>query len=129
MFTLAQIEQAHQKVKSGSDFPKYIHEIKALGVLQFTTWVKDSVTEYFGADQYQIASLPKYESLVIADTSDLNAFQIKLNEHQHGQTDYMTFCKDCANCGVVKWMVDLNEMTCTYYDQLENSLLIEQIPS
>ena len=29
MFTVEQIQQAHQKVRSGADFPKYIQEIKA----------------------------------------------------------------------------------------------------
>jgi hypothetical protein len=32
MVTIEQIKQAHNKVKSGADFPKYIQEIKKLGV-------------------------------------------------------------------------------------------------
>lgn len=32
MFTVEQIEEAHSKVKSGTDFPNYIQEIKNLGV-------------------------------------------------------------------------------------------------
>lgn len=48
MFTTQQIEQAHEKVKSGADFPKYIQEIKGFGVQSFITFVKDSHTEYFG---------------------------------------------------------------------------------
>ena len=48
MFTVEQIESAHEKVKSGADFPNYIQEIKKLGVLSFETWVFDGHTEYFG---------------------------------------------------------------------------------
>ena len=33
MFTVEQIKAAHSKVKSGADFPAYIQEIKALGLL------------------------------------------------------------------------------------------------
>ena len=33
MFTLEQIKLAHSKVKSGADFPAYIKELKALGVI------------------------------------------------------------------------------------------------
>ena len=33
MFSLDQIQQAHSKLKSGADFPVYIHEIKLLGVV------------------------------------------------------------------------------------------------
>lgn len=32
MVTIAQIQAAHSKVKSGKDFPAYIKEIKQLGV-------------------------------------------------------------------------------------------------
>ncbi|MDR6515001.1 DUF1398 family protein [Chryseobacterium camelliae] len=49
MFTVEQIENAHGKVQSGSDFPSYIREIKELGVQSFETRVKDCCTEYFGA--------------------------------------------------------------------------------
>lgn len=40
MFTVEQIEEVHEKVKSGADFPKYIQEIKQIGVVSFETWVK-----------------------------------------------------------------------------------------
>lgn len=32
MFTVEQIETAHDKVKTGADFPNYIQEIKQMGV-------------------------------------------------------------------------------------------------
>ena len=37
MFTVEQIELAHSKVKTGADFPKYIKEIKQMGVIGFET--------------------------------------------------------------------------------------------
>lgn len=40
MFTVQQIELAHEKVKTGADFPKYIQDIKELGVIAFETFVK-----------------------------------------------------------------------------------------
>jgi len=33
MFTVEEIEQAHSKIKSGSEFPMYIQEIKLLELL------------------------------------------------------------------------------------------------
>ena len=60
MFTVEQIEQAHTKVKSGADFPKYILEIKQMGVIAFETWVSDSHTLYFGKDNYGTKSEPQY---------------------------------------------------------------------
>lgn len=70
MFTVEQIEQAHEKVKSGADFPKYIQEIKALEVIAFETWVTDSYTDYFGLDNYQTKSNLKYNTLTISEVTD-----------------------------------------------------------
>jgi uncharacterized protein YbcV (DUF1398 family) len=128
MFTVEQINQAHEKVKSGADFPKYIQEIKQMGVTSFETWVTDSHTEYFGENNYQTKSLPQYENLTIADSSNREKFCRYLKIHQQGETDYSTFCRHCAETGIEKWFVCLDEMTCTYYDKAKNKILVEQIP-
>lgn len=128
MFTVEQIKQAHSKVKSGADFPNYIKEIKQLGVIGFVTWVKDSHTEYFGADNYQIQSKPVYEELTIAATSNKAQFTHCLKIHQQGKTGYQTFCRDCAQTGIEKWVVSLKQMTCAYYDKAGNMILTEVIP-
>ncbi len=129
MFTVAQIEQAHEQVKSGADFPKYIQEIKAMGVLGFETWVNDSHTAYYGIDDYRTSSQPQYDDLLISDTTNKEKFASQLKLHQQGQTDYYTFCKDCAENGIEKWIVNLDEMTCIYYDKAGEKILVEQIPS
>ena len=107
MFTVSQIKEAHSKVKSGADFPKYIQEIKGFGVIGFTTWVKDSHTDYLGENDFKTSSESVYEDLVIADILNLEKFTQKLKAHQRGETDYYTFCKDCAENGVEKWVVCL----------------------
>lgn len=128
MFSLQEIEHAHDKVKSGADFPNYIQEIKQLGVLAFETWVNDSHTEYFGANAFRTKSKPQYELLTISDHSDKERFQHYLKIHQMGETDYHTFCQHCAITGVEKWFVSLEEYTCTYYDKAGNTVLVEDIP-
>lgn len=128
MFTAEQIEQAHLNIKSGADFPKYIQEIKALGVIGFETWVKDSHTEYFGKNGFSTHSKPKYAEIIISENSDKENFKTQLKEHQQGKTDYFSFCKDCAETGIEKWVVSLDKMTCIYYDKTGNEILVEQIP-
>jgi len=129
MFTLAQIETAHRKVKSGAEFPKYIQEIKAIGVIAFETWVFDSHTKYFGLNDFQTQSTPKYDELSIANKCEKQEFNLCLKTHQKGETDYFTFCKDCAATGIEKWMVNLERMTCSYYDKAGDEILVEDIPS
>lgn len=128
MFSIEQIESAHSKVKSGEDFPKYIRELKAIGVCAFETWVADSHTECYGRGGFQIRSEPKYESLNIAALCDKGKFEGYLHIHQKGETDYFSFCRHCAETGIEKWKVDLDKMTCVYYDLAGNKILSEKLP-
>lgn len=128
MFTVEQIKAAHCKVKSGADFPAYIKNIKKLGVTFYETFVIDSHTVYYGANNYKISSVAKYETLTIAQISNIEQFRANIKAHQQGKTDYATFCKDCAKSGIEKWAVCMEKMTCTYYDLAGKEILIEQIP-
>jgi len=128
MFTLEQIKLAHSKVKSGADFPAYIQELKRLGLLSYETFVADGHTDYYGANNYKITSPSKYDVLSVAEISDEVLFKARLKTHQQGGTDYPTFCNDCAKTGVEKWRVNIEKMTCTYYDKQGKEILVEQIP-
>jgi uncharacterized protein YbcV (DUF1398 family) len=129
MFTIQQIKEAHAKVKTGADFPKYMQDIIALGVTSFETFVFDNHTNYYGKDNYQIVSEGFSDKLTIANESNLDQFKSDLKAHQQGKTDYMTFLKDCAKSGVEKWIVVMDKMTCSYYDKSGNEMLVEKIPS
>jgi uncharacterized protein YbcV (DUF1398 family) len=128
MFTVEQIEFAHSKVKSGAEFPKYIQQIKEIGVIAFETFVLDSHTKYFGKNNFQIESHPKYSELTIANSSNKEKFIQYLKIHQQGATDYHTFCTHCAETGIEKWYVNLEKFTCTYYDKSGNEVLVEIVP-
>lgn len=128
MFTLEQIKTAHSKVKSGADFPAYIKEIKQLGVSYYETFVNDGHTSFFGKDEYQITSPAKYNSLSIAKESNGEQFKLDLKRHQQAQTDFLTFCNDCAKSGIEKWEVSMDKMTCSYYNIAGDEILVEQIP-
>lgn len=128
MFTVEQISDAHSKVKSGADFPNYIQDLIQLGVLRFETFVSDSHSDYHGADGFKTSSSGKYAPIEIADDLDIETFKKELKEHQQGKTDYMGFIDSCAKNGVLKWIMDLKEFTCIYYDKDGNAVLTEIVP-
>jgi len=129
MFTIAQIKNAHSKVKSGADFPEYIQDILKLGVIYFETYVFDGHTNFFGTNGFKISSEGEYLRLQVADKSNLPQFKTDLKTHQKGNTDYPTFCKNCATSGVEKWIVSIVNMTCSYYDKEGKVMLVETIPT
>ncbi|MES2486802.1 MAG: DUF1398 family protein [Bacteroidota bacterium] len=127
MFTLDQIKGTHAKVKSGADFPQYVQDVKALGMISYTQFVSDGHTVYNGNEQELVAPA-KYEVLEVASTGNAPKLAADLKAHQAGQTDYPTFCRDAAAAGVEQWTVDVLRLTCTYYDKAGNSMLSEAIP-
>ncbi len=128
MFTLEQIQAIHAKVKSGADFPHYIQELIQLGVLKYTIHVDNGRTVYSGKNSFTISSDAQYPLLKIELKGNKQKLEHALKIHQQGLTDYPTFCKQAAEAGVEKWVVDMEKMTCAYYDKQENLLVIETIP-
>lgn len=128
MFTVEQVKAAHNKVKSGADFPSYIKEIKLLGVTHYEAYVTDGHIDYHGANDYTAKMPAKYEPLVIADLAENEEFKAELLAHQQGKTDYLTFIRMCAEKGIEKWEICMDNMTCTYYDKKGNKVLVEEIP-
>ena len=129
MFTLSQIKEAHTSiVKTGADFPKYVQAIIQLGVSSYETFVSDGHTVYYGKDGSTQQADAKYAALKINSSADKENFRSLLKLHQEGKRDFMTFCNDCAQTGVEKWIVNTASMTCTYLDLAGNVMLVEQIP-
>lgn len=128
MFTLQAIKDAHSKVKSGADFPTYVQELIVLGITKYDTYVRDGHAVYFGNEDFQLQSVATYKPMRVANISDKERFKHYLKNHQRGQTDYAAFCNDAAATGVEKWTVDMNNMTCIYYDKSNNIMGEEQIP-
>lgn len=129
MFTIEQIKEAHAKVQTGADFPNYIQDLIILGVKGYDTFVHDGHVEYYGVNNYHVTADEKYDEIKVESTVNKERFIEFLVMHQDGQTDYLTFCRHAAQCGIAKWRVDIIEMTCTYFDKGENEILIEKIPA
>ncbi|SHK37436.1 DUF1398 domain-containing protein [Epilithonimonas mollis] len=128
MFTLAQIEEAHSNVESGKGFPEFAKTIRELGVKSLETFVEDGSTNYLGDDDYKVSSTQKYAPLLIYGIPNPEKFLADLRNHQQGGTDFFQFCKDCADSGVYKWIVDIDAKTCTYYTETGAVVFEEQIP-
>lgn len=128
MFTIEDITSAHAKVHSGADFPQYIRDLKALGIRAFEVRTLDSQTHYYGDNEYTLVWKSQYEPLTLETILDKNAFERWLREHQQGKTNYLVFCQLCARTGVHGWKVSLEAMTCTYYDNSGNEVLVEDVP-
>jgi uncharacterized protein YbcV (DUF1398 family) len=128
MFTLNQIREAHSRVKSGADFPSYIQDMKKLGVQSYEHFVNDGHITYQGASDFNLSAPPKWDPVPVAPVGKPDMLSHEISIHQKGQTDYLTFCRHAAGAGVEKWVVDIKNMMCTYYDRSGGNMVAEPIP-
>lgn len=128
MFTIAEIKAADSKMKTGSDFPQFVKELKKLGIVRNDVYVSNGLSVYFDSEDHveQFSSVG-YPELVVNNESSKDKLKHAIQVHQQGKTDYNTFCKQVADSGVEKWVVDLVEMTCTYLDSEQKELVKETI--
>ena len=129
MFTLEQIQSAHSRIKNGSEYPKYVAEIKRLGVVSYTYYVGDGHTEYLGAENYRLSSAASPSTRTIAEIPSAARFRAQLIANQKGETTFPEFCADCAKTGVSKWVADLVALTCSYYSLDGAVVYVEEIPT
>ncbi|WP_231459626.1 MULTISPECIES: DUF1398 domain-containing protein [unclassified Pedobacter] len=129
MFSIEEIKSAESKIKTGADFPQFIKEIAALGVVRNDVYVANGLSVYFGNDDTSVQASPEnYPELIINDESSAEKLAHALKIHQNGETDYFTFCKQAADAGVEKWVIDIQKMTCSYLDMEQKELVKETIP-
>lgn len=128
MFSLEQIQTAHSRIKNGSEYPKYVAELRRLSVLSYIYFVADGHTEYLGTGNYQLSSAASPTIRKVSETLDASEFRSQLVANQSGKTTFLEFCGDCAKAGVSSWVADLSALTCSYYS-LDGSLVyVEAIP-
>lgn len=128
-FTLDQVHAAHAKVKSGADFPQYVQDLKDLGMAGYTIDVRTGKTTYSDTEGEMLASDVAYAALPLSEVLNKERFAERLKLHQQGGTDYPAFCRDCTDNGIAGWLLDFDQMTCTYFDARGNDVLTEQIPT
>ena len=128
MFTLQQMKAAHAKVKSGADFPRYIQEIKALGLKRYTYSVTDGTITYYGENGYQVPAPAIYALKSTNPVASSEQLRHIITIHQQGQTDFPTFCEQAAAAGVKQWVIDTERMLCIYEDMDGNEMVLEPIP-
>jgi uncharacterized protein YbcV (DUF1398 family) len=128
MFTVQQIKAVHATVKTGADFPRYVQEIKALGLTRYEFMVEDGRTIYYGRDNYQVEAPAIYPPKAINPNPQAAQMEQNIREHQAGKSDFLTICAQAAETGVHHWEVNAETMLCSYFDINGNAMIAEPIP-
>lgn len=118
---------AAQERFSGNDFPSLVKTYIALGIVTYAINIQTGLATYVTKDG-QKCDLPAYKVKEVMSKSNPSQFLGKLRSHQAKETDFPTFCQDCATNGICRWDVDLLAKTCTYFDLEDKVVYTETIP-
>ncbi|MBB6571182.1 GNAT family N-acetyltransferase [Kribbella sandramycini] len=126
-FTLAQVEEIHERLGSASTPAAYLGALRAVGVWSSDSYLADGRTTYFGADGLAVTTEPAHEVFEVAATSDQVAVVELLEQVAAGGVSYVDMSRGLAELGVEKWTFDTEALTITYYDRAGRALLAEQV--
>ena len=89
MFTIEQINDAHDRLGTAGTFAQYVRALKSIGVEIYSSYLSDGHSEYFGSGGYTITSPALHEQLMIAEASNGDQFLEHLELHSQQKTSYM----------------------------------------
>lgn len=127
MFTIEQIEELHGPLGNAETLSDYVRSLAALGVTRYDSFVSHGHSEYMTHDAHRVISDAVHDELIVAESSDSDAFLDHLRRHERGETSYLEMSRGMADSGIEKWTVDTRTMTMTFYDRSGDVLLVEQI--
>ncbi|MGC4384825.1 DUF1398 family protein [Streptococcus suis] len=128
MFTLENINRGHVQF-TGPDFPKLIAYFKDLSMVENTVDIQSGQVTYRSQTGQTLEKQGYQATVPVSDQANLDQFVTILRNHQAGQTDFLTFCQETAEAGIYKWVTDLEAMTCSYVDKVEQPVFVEAVPS
>jgi Protein of unknown function (DUF1398) len=96
MFTIEQINHAHDRFGDAATLAEYVRELNALGVEIYASYLCDGHSEYFGHDGYTLKAPAVHETLPIADISNLELFLEHLHLHNQQKTTSIEMSKGLA---------------------------------
>ena len=127
MFTLEQINDAHDRLGNAATLAAYLRELNSIGVECFTSYLCDGHSEFFASGGHSLESPAAHEQLTVADASNRERFIEHLHLHSEQKTSYVEMSKGLADSGIEKWTMDTTALTVTYYDKAGNEMLLEKI--
>lgn len=125
--TLESIHQAHQRY-TGPDFPKLIRVFKEMGIVRNHFDLETGQVTYLDRSGASLEDEGIRVDFTIPEEAVLNRVRVALKRNQRGESDFPTFCNEMAQAGIVRWISDLEAMTCTYYDKPGRAVVTESIP-
>lgn len=127
MFTIADVEDVHDRLGAAATLPAYLRALKALGVAWSDSFLADGHSEYFSEDGHKVIGTATHEALAVAATANSARVREHLQRHSRGETSYLEMSKGLAAGGIAKWTLDTSRMTISYCDVAGDEVLVEEI--
>ncbi len=127
MFTIEEIENLHLASEKGMDFIEFLNKLKEMNVEYYDFYVSDGRYKYTHIDGDSIETKPLYEKKEISTVSNVGMLKQSVKVHQNGDTDFLTFCRQASESGVMIWRVEITNLRVTYLGHDFGELLVENM--
>ena len=127
MSEVPSIETCFESVKSGSDFSGFISTLLGNSVACYFHYVSTGNVIFVKHSGETVMLKNERELLSVRTEYDSDKVEFIVKQHFRGLMPYEDYCKQLAEAGVAKWVVDLSEMTRCYYSKRNGVIYSEAI--
>lgn len=93
MFTIADVEDVHDRLGTAATLPEYLRELNAMGVARSHSFLSDGHSEYVSEDGHRVAGPATHEPLVVAEAASPDQARDLLERHSRGESSYFEMSK------------------------------------
>jgi uncharacterized protein YbcV (DUF1398 family) len=127
VFTIADVEDVHDRLGTADTLAAYLRELNAMGVARAESFLSDGHSEYVSKDGYRVVGPATHEPLVVAGAPIPDQAREVLERHGRGESSYVQMSKGLAAGGIAKWTFDTERMTISYRDVADNEVMVDEI--
>jgi uncharacterized protein YbcV (DUF1398 family) len=117
MPTLDQIQKIHDELGNSNTLASYLHALRSIGVLQYTSFISDGHSEYFCLNDEMVVSKAVHETFTVSDNVDNKQFLSVMSLTTEGKIGYIEMSKKLADSGIKGWVFDTKDLTISYIDK------------
>jgi uncharacterized protein YbcV (DUF1398 family) len=127
VFTIADVEDVHDRLGTAATLPEYLRELNAMGVARSDSFLSDGHSEYVSEDGHRVVGPATHEPLVVAEAASPGQARDLLERHSRGESSYFEMSKGLAASGIAKWIFDTQRMTISYCDVADHEIFVDEI--
>lgn len=126
-FTESDIKQAMAEEGNTGDFPQLLKKLREAQVVKYFYHVENGLYIFTNKDNEELFIKEDRAPISISLNVDNKKIREMIEASKAGEFTFDEFCKSIAEAGISSWLVDVRHEEIAYFDQMGQTIEIDQL--